>query len=101
VRSTSQDSDGTLTIAGEVNADGTIAFGTSFTVVKSGTGTYVVRWSARAVLGCVVTPITGGAAIATINGHPNGTDGVNVSIFTAAGAAADSAFSFMAQVIPR
>jgi len=104
VRTTQRDSQGTRTVAGRVNSDGTVAGGTSdFTCTRTGVGAYTVRWTfpVRAILGTTVTAGTAGANYAAVSGHPDGTGGFFVQIYNSAVAASDLAFEFIAVVMPR
>jgi hypothetical protein len=95
--------EGTRTIAGQINASGTLTAGTGFTCVKAATGAYTVRWTfpVRAILGSSVSFVSGGYGYIAINGHPGSVDGLYVQIYSNALAAMDNPFEFTAIVIPR
>jgi hypothetical protein len=98
-----ESAEGTRTIAGRINADGTVSHGSgNFTCVKAATGAYTERWTfpVRAILGSSASLVSGGYGYIAINGHP-GADGLYVQIYANTLAALDNAFEFTAIVIPR
>jgi hypothetical protein len=81
-------------IAGRVNADGSIAAGDGFTVSKTGTGSYGIAFaSSFRVVSASASVSTGGNLIFPFG---FGSSNFAVSTTTAAGAAADVQFSFVA-----
>jgi hypothetical protein len=81
-------------VAGRVNADGSIAAGSGFTVSKSGTGTYVVTFTALAPVAVVAACASGANRWAPTSAYT--AKSVTVSMLNSAGAVVDEAFAFIA-----
>jgi hypothetical protein len=79
-------------IAGRVNADGSIAAGDGFTVIKGATGFYTINFpSSFRLLGLMATAYSNGFTVGQ-----NNTPGMIAINVGTTGVAADSAFSFVA-----
>lgn len=82
-------------IRGEVNANGTTAQGSGFTVAKTGTGLYTISYSFS---GAATVTLAGrqGDWVAVLNGAPGSIQAFVITRAVVGGAAADSAFCFIA-----
>jgi hypothetical protein len=91
VRSLQKDRDGTVTVNGAVNAAGNIISGVGFSVSKTGTGAYTVRFpQIRALLNAVTVPASGaflGASLASPSS-------VGVVTYNSSATPTDYAFTF-------
>lgn len=87
------------TVGGLVNANGTIANGTGFVVVKTGTGAYTVyiRPRFRAFIDVEATLASGGFIYVTWS--TPGQDGFGISTFSSSAVATDQPFLFSAKGI--
>ena len=96
MRSTQRDQDGRVTITGSVNTGGAVIAGTGFTVNRTGTGTYVVRFTPPfRALYTFNAQVRSGNTAPVIT--PYAADSVTVVTFaTTTAALTDSSFSFTA-----
>lgn len=85
----------TKTVAGRVNANGTIAAGTGFSINRTGVGVYVITFSALAPLALVPIIANGNSRLPTTSAYTATT--VTVNIYTTALAAVDEVFAFIAR----
>lgn len=88
-------------ITGRVNADGTIAAGTGFTVRKGSTavmGSYWVTFPGRHLISLTPTPISGGNAWLMHSGTYT-TDTCNAQGVNTGGTGVDMPFTFVAEVV--
>ncbi len=92
------------TVRGEVAADGTVVRGAGFSVAKTGTGAYTVSFSEAFPLTPVVVvgagPVAGANDAKLASSPAPSASGFGVTTFTSTtGAAADLAFSFVAEAV--
>lgn len=88
----------TRIVAGRVSSTGTINRGTGFTVVKTSTGTYTVRFNRGMIFNCVASAEASTYYIVDIS---IATDNSSVQIIvmnSVTGVGADVAFSFIATI---
>lgn len=91
-----------LEVFGRVNADGSIAAGSGFTVAKGGTGVYALTWNPAFASAAYVVMLTAGNANLAYAMKESGgstrtpTAFTAVAFLTTTGAATDGAFDFRA-----
>ena len=81
-------------IAGRVNADGSIAAGDGFSVQKTATGTYVLKFATGFRLATITATVVGGAGI--VSPFSLTETGVQINVYNNAAASLDFAFAFTA-----
>lgn len=84
-------------IAGRVNADGSIAAGDGFTVVRSSTGSYIVTFSSGfRLIAADVTPASAGGTVVGGYALAYTERSVNMQTILGTGAGTDVGLSFIA-----